>query len=375
MNAALLAVLLALPQAAPAAGEEEAVAITGVRILTVSHGTIEAGTILIRGEKIAAVGEDVTVPTGSRVLDRKGWTAFPGIVNPLSRLGMAEGAASGGGAHHQALDEFNPVSDAVALAARSGVTVHALQPSGTGIAGRGAFVKPVGWSRSQQVLEKKSFLRIALQPGTAAKESLRQALEGAKKLLDADRAKIDDRNAPLVQFLKGDLTAVVEAGSASEVLHFWQVLDAFSDCTPRVILSVGPDAYKAAAALGSRKARVIVRPVVAFAPFTRERINPAAELERAGAQVAFWSAPDGSEGADIIFFRAAELVKYGLPRDTALRALTLSPAEMLGIEGRCGSLDPGKDADLLLLSGDPLSPQSRVKEIYINGRPAYPAER
>ena len=70
----------------------------------------------------------------------------------------------------------------------------------------------------------------------------------------------------------------------------------------------------------------------------------------------------------------AELVKYGLSRETGLRALTLAPAEMLGVDKRAGSLDAGKDADFILLSGDPLSPQSRVKEVYINGRPVFPAE-
>jgi hypothetical protein len=372
VTAALL-LAAAMAQAAPAAAEDEGVALTGLRILTVSHGEIASGTIVLHGDKIASVGEDVKVPPGARVLDRKGMTAFPGIVNPLSRVGMADGG--GGGANHKALDEFNPLSEALAPAARAGLTLLALQPSGTGIAGRGAFVKPVGWSRARQIVDSASFLRIVLQPGTSAKDSLRQALEGARKLLDADKRKIDERNAPLVQFLKGDLIAIVEAGSPAELLHFWQVLDSFTDCTPRVVYSVSPDAYKAASALGARKARVIVRPVLALAPFTRERINTAAELEKAGAQVAFAPSAENADALDGIFFRAGELVKYGLSREVALRALTLAPAEMLGVESRCGSLDAGKDADLLLFSGDPLSTQSRLNEVYVNGRPVFPVER
>lgn len=374
MTAALVLVLWSA-QAAPPAAEEDCVAITGVRILTVSHGEIESGTILLHGGKIAAVGEEVKAPPGARVVDRKGWTAFPGMVNALSRLGMGDAPSSGGGASHQALDEFNPVSEAIPAAARSGVTLFALQPSGTGIAGRGAFVKPVGWSRSQQVLEKKSFLRIVLQQGTAPKDALRQALEGARKAMDSDKAKLDERTAPLVQFLKGDLVGVVEVGAPAELLHFWQILDSFPDFTPRLVLSVTPEAYKAASLLGARKAKVLLRPVLAFAPFTRERINTAAELVKAGVEVAFAPGSDAPETLDGLFFRVAELVKYGLPREAGLRALTLAPAQMLGIEDRCGSLEAGKDADLILLSGDPLSPQSQVKEVYVNGRPVLPEDR
>jgi len=370
-----LVLALVMAQAAPPAAEEEVTALTGLRLLTVSHGEIQGGTMLLRGDKIAAVGEDVKVPPGARVLDRTGMTAFPGLVNPLSRLGMSDAPGAGGGAQQQASDEFNPVSEAISQAARSGTTVFALQPSGTGIAGRGAFVKPVGWSRTQQVLEKLSFLRIALQPGSAGKESLKQALEGARKLLDADRRKLDDKTLPLVQFLKGELIGVVEASSPAELLHFWQVMEAFPECTPRMVFAVSPDAYKAASALGLRKARVVLRPVLAFAAFTRERINPAAELEKAGAQVAFAPVSEAPDGLDGMFFRLAELVKYGLSREAALRGVTLSPAEMLGIDGRCGSLDSGKDADLLLLSGDPLSPQTQVREVYINGRPVFPGDR
>ena len=373
MIAALVLSLL-VPQAAPPPADPDCVALTGLRIMTVSHGDVESGTILVRAGKILAAGADVRAPAGAKTVDRKGLTAFPGLVNPLSRLGMPDGSGAGGGAHHQALDDFNPVAESIAQAARSGVTVFALQPSGSGLAGRGALIKPVGWTRQQQVLEKASFLRIVLAPGSAPKEALRQALEGARKLLEADRKKIDDKTMPLVQFLKGELVGVVEAGTPAELLHFWQVMDGFPESTPRVVFSAGPDAYKAAAALGARKARVILRPVLALAPFTRERINTAAELEKAGVQVAFAPTAETSEALEGIFFRVAELVKYGLSRAAGLRALTLEPAEMLGIDARVGSIDAGKDADFLLLTGDPLSAQARVKEVYINGRPVFPGE-
>jgi imidazolonepropionase-like amidohydrolase len=141
-----------------------------------------------------------------------------------------------------------------------------------------------------------------------------------------------------------------------------------------VIFAGSPELYKAAAELGTRKARVILRPMVALAPFTRERINTAAELVRAGAQVALTPPSDAPEGLQATLFKVAELVKYGLPREAALRAVTIVPAEIAGLEKRVGSLEAGKDADLLLFTGDPLSTESRLHEIYINGKPVLHGE-
>lgn len=377
MNAALLLVVLAL-QAPLAAPEGETVALSGLRILTVSKGEIPAGTILIRGGKILAVGADVALPDGARVVDRKGRVAFPGLVHALSRLGMTESMGAGGSPQQLAFDELNPLSDAVAQAARSGFTTFAVQPSGYGFCGRGALLKPSGWTREQQVIEKAAFVRIVLQSGSAAKEALKQALEGGRKAIEAEKktppAKPDEKTLPVVQFLKGELPAIVEAATPGELLHFWQLLDGYSEFKPRVVIAAPPDAYKAVGELGARHAHVILRPVLALAPFTRERINTAAELEKAGVRVALAPLGDTAEALQGVFFRVGELVKCGLPREMALKALTLAPAEMLGIEKRVGSIEAGKDADLLLFTADPLSSQSRLEEVYLNGKAVFPGE-
>jgi len=357
--------------------DEEIVAYTNLRIIPVTKGEIESGTIVIKRGKIDAVGADVKPPAGARVVDGKGRVAFPGLVNPYSRLGLPDGPSGAPGAtpQHLAYDELNPSLDVYGQAARAGVTTIVLMPSGAGIAGQGAALKPAGWTRDDLVLEKSVVLRIVLQPGTASKEALRQALDGARKAIDAEKktpsAKPDDRTATLVRFLKGDLPALVEVPTASEFLHFWQVMEPYADLKPRIVFVSNPDAYKAASELGSRKARVILRPTVALAPFTRERINVAAELAKAGAEVALAPPSDAPEGLQAWLFRVAELVKYGLPRDAALRAVTIVPAQMAGLDQRVGSIEAGKDADLLFFSGDPLSSQARLREVVINGKAVY----
>jgi amidohydrolase family protein len=360
--------------------EEETVALTNLRILTVTKGEIASGTIVIKGGKIAAIGADVKPPAGARIVDGKGLVAFPGMVHPHSRLGFADGPSGAVGVTPQQLayDEINPSLDAFALAARSGVTTFVLQPTGAGIAGQAAAIKPGGWTRDELVLEKSALLRIALPPGTAGKEALRQSLDAARKAIEGEKktppVKPDDRMAVLVRFLKGDLPAIVEISGPAELLHFWQVMEPFGEFKPRVVFAGPPELHKAATELGTRKARVILRPMVALAPFTRERINTAAELARAGAQVALTPPSDLPDGLQGFLFRVAELVKYGLPRDAALRAVTIVPAEIAGLEKRLGSLEAGKDADILLFTGDPLSPESRLHEVYINGKPVLHGE-
>jgi imidazolonepropionase-like amidohydrolase len=371
---ALLVLMATAPQ------DEETVAITNVRIITVTKGEIPSGTIVLKSGKIAAVGADVKPPAGSRVVDAKGKVAFPGLVNPYSRLSLPEGPSGPVSVtpQHLAYDEINPSLDAFGQAARTGVTTFVLMPSGSGIAGQGAAVKPSGWTREDLVIEKSAVLRIALQPGTASKEALKQSLDAGRKAIEAEKktppAKPEEKAAIIGRFLKGDLPAIVELPSASELLHFWQVMEPYGDLKPRVIFAASPEVYKAATLLGEKKAKVVLRPMVTLAPFTRERINAAAELAKAGAEVALAPMSDGPDALQGWLFRVGELVKYGLPRETALRAVTIVPAQFVGLDKRIGSLEAGKDADLLLFSGDPLSPQTRLLEVYINGTSVYQGE-
>ena len=168
--------------------EEETVAWTNVRILTITRGEIDSGTIVIQGSRISAVGKDVQVPPGSRVIDGKGLVAIPGFVQPHSRLGIFDVATTSGSTpQHLAFDEINPSLDIFTQALRTGFTTFALLPTGGGIAGQGAILKPGGWSRGELVNDKTGFLRIVLQPGTGGKDAIRQALEGARKAIDAEK--------------------------------------------------------------------------------------------------------------------------------------------------------------------------------------------
>ena len=243
------------------------------------------------------------------------------------------------------------------------------------MSGVGALLKPVGGDRAAMLVEADAFLRVAMRTGTPAKDALRQALDGARKAIEAQKKDAsrtpDERVAPVVRFLKGELPALVDVSTPAEILHFWQVLDGFAEFKPRVTLVASSDAWKASDELGRRKASVILRPELVFAPFTRDRVNPAAELARAGATICFAPSDDRGESLEGHLFRVAELVKHGLDRETALKALSAAPAELLGAGKRLGSLEKGKDADVLLFDGDPLSARARLRKVFLGGRVVY----
>ena len=365
----LLALLVLLSQ--------EPVAITGARIVPGDGPEIASGTILIRDGKIAGIGADVAVPEGARVVKADGWTALPGLVHAASRLGAGrtDGGGPGTTPQHRAADDINPALDVYGEAARTGFTLFGISPAGGVVAGQGAVLRPFDRERERRMVEPAAFLRIGMQASTPAKEALRQFLESGKRAVESAKKtpvdKLDERSRVALRFVTGDLPALVSVDGPGEVLHFWQLLDAAGAPKARVTFLATTDVYRAAEALGRRKARVLMRPEMAYAPLTRDRVNAAAELHRAGAIVGFVALSDAPEALEAQLFRAGELVKAGFPRDAALRALTRVPAEALGLEARTGSLEKGKDADLLLFDGDPFAPTSRLRRVFLEGREAF----
>ncbi len=412
----MLALLAAaLLQEAPKT-PDEVTAITQVRAIPISGSDIESATIVIKNGKIAEIGKDAKVPEGATIIPGKGLVAMPGFVNAYTAFSWSRSMGGGSTPQNLAFDEFNPALDIFDVLPRTGFTTYGIAPGGGVIAGQGLAMKLNGLPKEQMVVSRSAFLRIHVRADSSVKDMLRREFEAAKKHLDAEKKyedekkkyeeekkkreeeekkkkesgktdeKKDEKTQPLqepkppqkpdarmqilVNALKGELPVVLQAESPAAVAHFWQILETLEGVAPRITYLCASEAWKAADRFGEKKATVMLLPRLEFVPFTHDRLNTAAELHRAGAKIVFATA-GGYDAHEDFLSGVAEMVKYGLPREAALKAFTLHAAEVLGIEKSSGSLEAGKDGDVVLLSGDPLSATSRVTRVLIQGRPVY----
>lgn len=344
-------------------------AVRAGRVIPVSGPDLEGATILIQGGKIADVGphDKVAVPEGARRLEAA--VVMPGLVHANASFGLV---APGGTAAVKAADVLNPLDETFFAAARSGFTTLAIHPSGAPVAGRIVVVKARPGPAASMIVLQDGALRLSFTPSTASKDELRKALKGAKDQIETQKKppakpkEPSEAETAWQEAYKGDRRLAIQVSSAGALLHLWQVLDEFKDAPLKIAYLLPSDLYRVADALGTRKAEGIVDSASALMPNTSERFCPAALLHRRQCRFAF--APGDPEGA---LLEAARLVKFGVPREAALQALTLAPAAMSGVEARVGSIAKGKDADLLLLNGDPLSAGVRIERVLIDGRVAW----
>ena len=193
---------------------------------------------------------------------------------------------------------------------------------------------------------------------------------GAAPRAAASNAPLDARRAPVTKAILGQTPTLIVCPDAASVLYLLPLLQPYGGMKTAFVMS-GLDTFQAADALGARKASVILPAVINLEPLTRNRLNLPVILSKAGAKIALRPYEDTPEGYQTLRFQVAELVRMGLDRDLALKAITLSPAEMLGISDRVGSIDNGRDGNLILLDGDPLQPGTRVRTLLLEGKAVY----
>ncbi len=393
--AAMAAALLA---AGPAPAEEEVLAVRARRILTVSGPPVEDGVVLLRGGRIEAVGK-VEIPPLARVIEHDGWVC-PGFVEAHSQAGLDRGNEQQPIVPFvSALDALDPSAQAIEDQLREGVTtLHVIPGNETQIGGHGILVKPRGRTVEEMLLVRSTGLKVSLEPvrGTtragqvaALRKAFRDALD-AKSAADRRRAEgaatpgdapdpEDPRRRGVLDLLEGRAGAFVHAPLAMDVRN------AFSLCDERGIRArfvLGPDAWRAAALLRARQDAAGPEAVLyALDPDLEDLdrdedrdeervIEVAGVLHRAGVRFALTS-DEGPWPSRYPWYQAARAVSQGLPREAALRAITLDAARYLGVADRLGSLEKGKDGNLLLLTGDPLSASTWVDRVILEGEVVY----
>lgn len=391
----LLSGLLLLTAGAASA---ETVALVGGTVYTVGPaGKIEGGTVLLEDGKIRAVGKDVAVPAGARRIDAAGKVVTPGFMDSQTRLGLVEVSGVEGTndaranqddrftAAFDVVDGFNPRSILFSIARVEGVTraVVAPQAGQSLILGRGAVIHLApengGWllrspAAMYAVLGESGANLAGGARGMAIlrlREAFQDAVDYGNNRSNFDRgerreyalSRLDlEALQPVVQ---GDLPLVLAVQRASDIEA---ALRLARDFKLKLIIAGGREAWMVADQLAAAKVPVLLDPL-ANLPDSFETLGSTLEsparLQKAGVTVAFMT----NDAHDVrnIKQSAGNAVSYGLPWEAALAALTIVPARLWGIADRYGSLEPGKDADVVVWDGDPLELTSYPEHVFIRG--------
>ena len=397
----LLALLFALACCTAAArAQERPVAFTGARLITISGPAVEDGVLVVHRGKIVAAGPraSVRVPPDAQTVDASGKVIMPGLVDTHSHVGSPSGGDSSAAMHADVriLDSVNVREPGLRRARAGGITtVNVMPGSGLLLSGQTLYLKLRNGQTIDDLLIRDAQGNYAggikmangtnplrpdstgPLPGTRARsaaivrEQFVRAQDYREKVRRAgsDRAKLPPRDLAM--------EALAEALDRKRVVHFHthrhdDILTAIrlsKEFNFRAVLHHVSEAWKVADEIA--RAQIPSSIIMIDAPGGKlESLDVSfangVALERAGAAVGFHT--DDYITDSRLFLRSAGLaVRAGMSRERALHAMTLAGAQMLDLQARVGSLEAGKDADFILLSGDPLSVYTKVLETYVEG--------
>ncbi len=404
----LILALAALYVALPAAAQEEPHVFRGAQILPIAGPPIESGVLVVQGGKITDVGgPDTRAPRRAVEHDLSGKVLMPGLVDTHSHVGSVSGGDRSSPLHPEVrnLDSIDVAADSVWRARAGGITtLNMMSGSGHLMSGQTAYVKLRDGARTiedwlycddpltgicggMKMANGTNSIGQPPFPGTRSKSAAlvrnlyHEAVAYVEKMAEtADGDDDDDGNgAPAKRDLRMEALAQVLAGDRIVQHHTHRhndiatVLRLKEEFGFRVVVQHGTESWKVAEELAAAGVPVSITWI--DSPGGKEEVidwnmEMGAILERAGVDVAF-NTDDSVTDSRLLFRAAAIAVRYGMSREKALEALTLAPARMLGLEDRIGSLEAGKDADFVVLSGDPLSVYSKVEQTWVEGTMIY----
>jgi len=410
----------------------QTIAVKGGKIIPVVGETIEDGTIVIRDGKITAIGTDIPIPVDARVVDGEGKVIVPGFIEAHSSEGMSQANENNPNVPYvSVLDTIDPLRTYFDEARRNGITTVSVVPANsTMIGGQTAVIKTGETFLDAMILERVGGMKISLSPVSGVSRmghlaALRKELADAyqlaypeKKSEVKDKEKEGDKESdkdkegvtqsekpaaddkaeqdekaetatdkkdsspeispyqqPLVDLVLGKMKAFIHCEVPMDVNHAMSLIEEFK---LQPILVLGRGCYKNADAIAASGYPIVLDADLVFwerDPRTNsdKQVSLIEAFQNVEAPIAFSVARASSEtiGRNYLWYQAATAVKYGMSRPRALESLTLGPARMLGVDEFVGSLEVGKDGDLLILSGDPLNAETWVDMTIIDGKIVY----
>lgn len=373
----------------------QTIAVTGGTVYPVSGPKIENGTVLIRDGRIAAVGTNVAVPAGATRIDATGKWVTPGLIESGGNLGLTEiGAVQGTNDAFQRTSEvaaafnvaegINPASALIPVTRIEGITTALTWPQGQLIGGQGVMIDLDGSTVEAMLVRSPAALLATLseqskdegggsRAGAAARlrRVFNDALEYSRRRTDYSRAQIQQLSASaadleaLLPVLRGQLPLVVISNRRSDIETTLRIAKEYK---LRLILAGASEGWEVADKIAVAGVPVLVQPLDNIPSYDGlgARYENAALLARAGVKVVVIE--NDTHNARNLRQQAGNAVAYGLTWEQALRAVTLSPAEVFGVADRYGSLEAGKVANVVVWTGDPFEFSTGVEHVFIRGR-------
>lgn len=386
-------------------------AIVNGKVLTITNGTLDEGVVLIEEGKIKAVGKDIPIPEGAEIIDAKGKMVTPGLIDSHSHLAVfgepSVWANSDGNEvtdpitpHLRGIDALNPNDPAIKDVLTGGVTTVYTGPGSANlIGGTGFAMKLRGRTVDEMVIPGTEAMKMALgenpkrvygqgqkrAPNTRMGNAavLREALVKAQNYMNKmekaqEKGKSEENSTPperdlkmeaLGRVLRREIKARIHAHRADDIMTAIRIAEEFN---LDYIIEHCTEGYKIADILGAKKVRATVGPLL----MSRSKMelldvslaNPGI-LAKAGVTVAIQC--DSTSGTRWLACHTGLAVREGMPEDLAMEAITIVPAQILGIDDRVGSLEVGKDADLVIWNGHPFNTLTVAEKVFIEGELIY----
>ena len=388
-------------------------AITGARIVTVSGAVIDNGTVVIQNGRIVAVGANAAVPADAERINGSGLTVFPGMIDAGTNMGLQEigGGAPGTvdtaeignmNANAKAFKGINPHSAHINVTRVNGITTVLSMPVGGVISGQSAIINLNGSTQTEMAIVPEfglviNFPRIStfggFTPGVGAQtidfneavkrrdkniEDLKKMFKDAEIYAKVQEAYAKDKTLPnpakdvkleaMIPYLRGERPIIFTAQREPDIRS---VVKFVEDMKIKGIIMGGGDAWKVADGLKKNNIPVIFTNIFNLPsqeddPYDYFYEGPS-KMQKAGVKFSISTGDDGANVRDLPY-QAGIAGAFGLGHDEALKAVTLYPAQILGIADKYGSIEVGKMANVVVTDGDILDPRTNIKYLFIDGR-------
>lgn len=399
---------------AMALAQQKPVALKGGKLLTVSHGVIDHGVLVMSNGKITAIGAQASIPKDARVIDVTGMTIYPGLIDSESNLGLTEISAEDMTndlsepseeimPHMHVYDAFHAESELIPVTRLNGITNAIVAPDNKDtLPGQDSFVQLAGRSANDMLLirdiamplnftgdqrrnvprDKRKFPSTRMGMAAQLRQAFLDAQDYGQHWADYDKKKSEgsndkDKKPPtqpkrdlkleaLLPYLQGKKPIVLAAEEASDLETAVNLAREFN---LKFVLNHISYSQPVLDYVASLKVPVIVGPIY-DEPKPYERYDAVyslpAQLSKRGVKIAF--ASYDAHNVRNLPYQAGFATAFGLPYDEALKAITLNPAEIWGVADQLGSLDVGKIANVVVANGDPLDVKTDVKQVFIGGQ-------